>query len=243
MTPTSRGGRAWLGAVCMIAFLAWAWNSSPINLKDHCFPKHLARVAPAAGTHGELRNVQIFRSGQISANLIEETLRALRIQRVIDLTFNDTSRDPDQIAEQQAIQRLAIEHQRFPLEGSGRGSIDVFAQAVAALTSAARSGEPVLVHCRAGDRRSGSVLATYKLLVERASSSEARRELERFSRRSPDDSGLVEFLDRSMPTLAAQLVSSGVISDVPNPLPRIADSASHEDSSGWFTPFLWFSRD
>jgi len=205
--------------------MAWSWNSSPINLRDRLFPKHLARVEPTLQSPQDIQEGVIFRSGQIAAGLIEETLKDLEIQMVVDLTHNRGDRDADQVAERNAVQQLGIEHENYPLSGSGRGSISTYTEAVAAIARGARSGKRVLVHCRAGDRRTGGVLATYKLLVERASSAEARIELERFSRRSPDESGLVEFLDDHMPEIAAGLLESGVIQEIPRPLPRLADSA------------------
>jgi len=193
-----RWGR-WLTAVCAIAFSVWAWNSSPLNLRDRLFPKHLAEVYPAL----------LYRSGQIDPRLIEQTLRELEIARIVDLTGEHGSEE--QRVEREIAQRLRIEYRSFQLGGSGTGDVEQYVGAIEAIDDSVRRGRPVLVHCRAGDRRTGGVVAAYQLLVRGESSARAIEELERFARSSLADAPLWRYLDEQLPEMARRLVERGVV--------------------------------
>jgi protein tyrosine/serine phosphatase len=193
----------------LIGAFAWAWNSAPLDLKDRLFPKHLVEVEPG----------WLWRSGQIESNLIEPTLRDLGIDLVVDLTH--AKGDRAQAAELEVVDRLGIERVSFPLGGSGTGSIELYAAAVTAIARAEREGRQVLVHCRAGDRRTGGVIAVYQLLVKGEPAERAREEVERFKRSGSTTATLESFLDESLPEIAKRLVESGVIVSVPDPLPRL----------------------
>ena len=201
-----------------LAILLWAWNSSPLDLKDRLFPKHLAAVDPGF----------LYRSGQIAPGLIERTLRDLRIDTILDLSHDRGGRDPAQVAEAETARRLGVARVRAPLGGSGRGELREYARAVATLANARRNGDRVLVHCRAGDRRTGAVIAAYYLLTrpQPEAVTAARRELDHFARSPADQSGLTDFLDQSLPLIAARLASQGIEIQPTGHLPRLRDVAA-----------------
>lgn len=203
----------------LVAIGAWAWNSSPLNIKDRLFPKHLVEVEPG----------RLYRSGQIAANLIGPTLDELKIDLILDLSHDRGDHYPAQAAEKRAAAERGIERVNVPLRGSGFGSAADYAKAVGTLARAQERGQRVLVHCRAGDRRTGGVIAAYQLLIQGRSADEARRELERFARRSPDESGLVTFLDRTLPEVSAELARQGFATTPAPQLTRIASSNPPED--------------
>jgi protein tyrosine/serine phosphatase len=203
-----RGGLLALG----LGFLAWAWNSAPLNLEDRLFPKHLVEVE--AGW--------LYRSGQIAPNLIEQTLRDLGIDVVVDLTYDHGDGDEAQQAERIAAKKLGIQIVNFPLGGSGTGLVERYAGAVAAIARAGRERKQVLVHCRAGDRRTGGVIAAYQILVKGVTPAEAREEMERFSRWRSDNTRLVRYFDDHLGEIGERLVRDGTIDHMPEPLPRFA---------------------
>ena len=210
-----QGRSRWLaaGATLVAAVLfAWAWGSAPINLRERIFPKNLA----------EVEGGWLYRSGQIKPNLIENTLRDLDIDLIVDLTFDRGNADASQNAEREATAKLGIETRRFPMHGDGVGSIENYAGAINAIASAGREGKRVLVHCRAGDRRTGGVLAAYQMLVEGKSSKDARAEMERFNRNPGAPSKLTRFLNEHLAEIGRELIARGVIQKLPEPLPTFA---------------------
>jgi protein tyrosine/serine phosphatase len=203
----------WIGLVGLLllgGFLSWAWNSSPIDLRDRLFPIHLSEVYPG-----------LYRSGQIAPNLIEGTLRDLKIGLVVDLTHDLGDSDAAQVAEREAIEQLKIERVSYPLGGSGTGAVENYVGAVSAIASAAREGRRVLVHCRAGDRRTGGVVAAYQLLVRGETPERAMQELTRFSRHPERNSKVLTYLNENADEIAAGLVERGVIDAIPQPIPQL----------------------
>lgn len=195
-----------------VAAFCWAWGSAPLNLRERIFPTNLV----------EVERGWLYRSGQIRPNLIEGTLRNLQIDLIVDLTHDRGMRDPRQVAEKLAAEKLGIEVRRFPMSGKGIGTIDQYAGAIGAIAQAGRDGRRVLVHCAAGDRRSGGVVAAYELLVQGVPPDDALAELERFSADRGDETTLIRFLRENLEAIAQRLVETGVIARVPDPMPRLA---------------------
>ena len=199
--------RRLLGAACalpLLGFFIWAWNSGPLNLRDRIFPRHLAEVYPGF----------LYRSGQISAGLIEPTLRDLGIDVIVDLNGDRGAGDEEQKTEQQTAQRLGIAYHNFTLNGSGTGAVDQYVGALEVIARADTAGKRVLVHCRAGDRRTGGVVAAYQAIVRREPWSRAMLELERYSRKPLGSSRLLPYLHENLDTMQAMLIARGVLSGV-----------------------------
>ncbi len=170
---------------------------------------------------GVVEEGKIYRSGQLSRHLVKETLAQHHIQRVVDLTFNNPE-DANHTAEQAAIAELGIERKLCPLDSDGTGDVHVYAQAVAAVAEAERQGKPVLVHCYAGSQRTGGVVALYRLLVEGRPPAEVLQEMRQYKydpQRSPK---LLNYVNEHIGEIAADLVRSGTISAVPDPLPKLS---------------------
>lgn len=199
-------------ALLAAALFAWAWGSAPINLRERIYPKNL----------GEVEAGWLYRSGQIRPNLIEGTLRDLDINVIVDLTYDLGDGDASQNAEREAAAKLGIEVRHFPMNGTGIGSVESYVGAIGAIASARLEGKRVLVHCRAGDRRTGGVLAAYEILVNGKSVADARAELERFHPRSESESKLLRFLDENLAEIGQGLIAGGVIQRLPDPMPTLA---------------------
>ncbi|GAG13072.1 unnamed protein product, partial [marine sediment metagenome] len=88
-----------------------------------------------------------------------------------------------------------------------------------ALARAEREDTPALVHCAAGSRRTGGVVAAYQVLVQGLPTASAYAELDRFGSRPVPQSPLLGYLNENMAELASLLVERGVIEQVPSPLP------------------------
>jgi hypothetical protein len=201
-------------AVALIgaALGAWVWEAA--SVKDQIFPRRFVEVRPGL----------LYRSGEIAPRLVEGVLRENRIDLVIAL-LHDADR-PAAIAERDAARALGIERIVIPLRGNGTGRIDRFAGAVAALAQARKDGRTVLVHCGAGARRAGAVVAAYLLLVEGASADVAWREISRFGADSLPRSALLPFWNERLDDIAARLVEEGVIESAPESLPVFPPAAA-----------------
>jgi protein-tyrosine phosphatase len=209
MRPRRRFGPG----VILVALLAIAvagpiaWNN---GLRDELFPRNFGVVEPG----------RIYRSGQISARLIEPTLQRYKIQAIVALA-DGGMKPADLEAEQQAAAQLGIERNVFPLSGDGTGRLGEYADAIAAINRAVHQGKPVLVHCVAGAQRSGGVIAAYEVLVEKRTPQEAFVEMRRFGHDPHDNPHLLEYLNDHMGELAHRLVDLGVIDQVPDPIPVV----------------------
>lgn len=178
------------------------------DVRDQFLPKRWGVVEPG----------KIYRSGQISATLIKRMLKENHIERVVDLTL-DTPGNRYHDAELKTIQELGIERQLFPLLADGTGDVKTYAAAVAAVAEAERDGKPVLVHCVAGTQRTGGVVATYRLLVQKKDPHEVFDELRHYKYDPRHSPKLLAYLNEHMPELAEELVLHGTIDQVPDPLP------------------------
>jgi protein tyrosine/serine phosphatase len=209
MSAFSRGsarGAAVAAFLVAVGVFCWAWGSAPFNLRERVFPKNLA----------EVEGGWLYRSGQIRPNLIEGTLRELKIDVIVDLTDDFRGKDKLQNAEVAAAQKLGIEIRRFPMRGDGVGTVDRYVGAVAEIARAGREGKHVLVHCRAGDRRTGGVLSAYEVLVKGETVEAAREEMERFTPDPSDESKLTRFLDEHLDEIGQGLIDAGVIERMPD---------------------------
>jgi protein-tyrosine phosphatase len=163
---------------------------------------------------------KIYRSGQLSSHLVKETLAKHRIQRIVDLTF-DNRNDENHTAEVAAAADLGIEYRLYPLDSDGTGDVHIYAQAVAAVDKAEREGQIVLVHCYAGSQRTGGVVALYRLLVQNWSPEQVLLEMRRYKYDPHESPILLNFLNEHIEEIATELVELGSIAAVPHPLPRL----------------------
>src|ERR1700685_1943085 len=114
-----RPSRRWFGRGLLAALIlvliacSIAWNN---GLRDQIIPRNFGVVE--AG--------RLFRSGQISARLIESTLQGNGIKTIVVLS--DSGMKPaDLEAEQQAAAKLGIDRNVFPLSGDGTGKLEEYA--------------------------------------------------------------------------------------------------------------------
>jgi protein-tyrosine phosphatase len=192
-------------AVCLLGGAAWLWDGI---LKDRLIPKRWQVVA----------GHPIYRSGQLSAALVKRTLASHGIQVIVALTADDPQ-DKDQQAEKRAAAALGIELLRFPLRGDGRGDVNQYAGALAALVQAERQGKPVLVHCAAGVQRTGGAVAFYRLLLDRKPPADVVQELRQHGWDPKRNPKLLPYLNDNLGRLAAMLHEKGLLDEIPDPLP------------------------
>lgn len=212
-SPPTRSRAIRRGFIVLLVLLilgvgsAIAWNN---GLRDQVMPRNFGAVE--AG--------QLYRSGQISARLVEPTLRENGIKTIVCLSASG-AKPADVAAEHKAANDLGIDWELFPLRGDGTGSVETYAKAVAAINRAKKEGRPVLVHCVAGAQRTGGVIAAYLLLVEKRSPTEVYAGMKAYGHDPRDNPRLLEYLNSHMSELASRLVQMGVIARVPNPAPVI----------------------
>ena len=168
---------------------------------------------------GVVEEGHVYRSGQLSDQMLEPTLRKYGIDVVIDLNGVEPGL-PGQAHEIEAVAAMGLVHRRFPLAGDGTGDFDVYTEAVAALILNRRAGRRVLVHCAAGSQRTGSVIAAYELLYLGKPPSEVYETMQCYDW-EPCDSPMLEYLNAHLPTLADRLYERGLISQIPDPVPVV----------------------
>jgi protein-tyrosine phosphatase len=206
----SRAGHKWVFfavPAIVIGLAIWAWFGI---IRYHVIPKNF----------GVVEQGHIYRSGQISAPLIEKTMAEHNIRVIIDLTPRDPNK-PGELAEEKAAVKLNINVLRFPMSGNGTGDVNDYASAVAAIANAEKQNQPVLVHCNAGTMRTGGVIATYRLLVQKIDPKIVEDEMEKYGCRIDQKTVLRSFLNDNMAGLAIRLKQAGVIEEIPVAIPQI----------------------
>jgi protein tyrosine/serine phosphatase len=166
----------------------------------------------------------IYRSGQLSDALVEKTLIKHGIQVIVALN-GPSPGDPWKMAEEEAAEKLGIEFKRFELKGNGTGDIGHYAKTVEAIVQAKAQNRRILVHCSAGELRSGGTLACYRLLVKGDDPKDVIKEMLHYGYEPKRDTALVPFINENMGKLAALLVEKGIILEVPAPLPVLPPDA------------------
>jgi protein-tyrosine phosphatase len=179
-------------------------------IKNHVIPKKFGVVVPG----------HIYRSGQISANLIKKILTKYNIRVIINLSSFDAA-NSDKLAEENAAKQLNIQVSRFKMGGNGIGDVNDYADAVIAIANAEKQNLPVLVHCTAGAMRTGGVIATYRLLVQNADPNIVEDEIEKYGCTIDDKPVLRSFLNDNMAAFAMRLKQAGVIDQIPATIPQI----------------------
>ena len=205
-----RTGRRWVfvtGLVIAIGLAIWAWFGI---IRYNIIPKRF----------GVVEQGRIYRSGQISAPLIKKILTKYNVRVIIDLTSADTN-DRDKQAEKQAAAELNVRILRYSLRGNGTGDVNYYASAVAAIANAKKQNLPVLVHCAAGAQRTGGVIAIYRMLVQKIDPNIVEDEIEKYGCDIDNKPVLRSYLNDNMATLAMLLKQSGVIDEIPSPLPQL----------------------
>jgi protein-tyrosine phosphatase len=207
----SRGGHKWVFVAMpaiVIGLAIWAWFGI---IRYHVIPKRFGVVVPG----------HIYRSGQISAPLIKKTLTKYNIRVIINLTSRDPNK-PDKLAEEKAAEELNIKVLRFPMSGDGIGDLNDYAGAVAAIANAEKQNLPVLVHCIGGVMRTGGVIATYRLLVQKIDPKIVEDEMEKYGCHIDNPKTVLRsFLNDNMAGLAIRLKQAGVIEEIPVTIPQI----------------------
>jgi protein tyrosine/serine phosphatase len=160
----------------------------------------------------------IYRSGQLSDALVEKTLKKNGIQVIVALN-GPSPGDPWKMAEEEAAEKLGIEFKRFELKGNGTGDIEHYAKTIEAIVQAKQQNKRILVHCSAGELRSGGTLGCYRLLVKGDDPKGVVKEMLRYGYEPRRDTDLVPFINENMGKLAGLLVEMGVIPEIPDPLP------------------------
>lgn len=177
---------------------------------------------------GVVHEGQIYRSGQLSESLVDRMLEDNQIAVVIDMTGLEKQGHPDRVdqdAELAAVERLGIEHGRYPLGGDGKGDPLMYERALRELATAVRDGDPVLVHCAAGAHRTGGMIATWRLLVDGWEPEAIVDEMGDYDWRTYDKHGLLPYLDEHMPRFAVVLHEAGAIEEVPDTIPKLSPAA------------------
>jgi len=203
----ARASAALAGALIIAAGLAVLWKST---LEDRLLPRRWGVVEAGA----------IYRSGQLSETLIQQTLLKHHIRVVVDLTPLEPANAAQEV-EGHVLDELGIELARCPLSGDGTGDPGEYVRALAAIARARHVGQPVLIHCQAGSQRTGGVVAAWRLLVEGRPPEAVRAEMRRYGWRPERDRVLTEYLNAHLAEIASGLLAAGTLERLPAPMPRL----------------------
>jgi protein tyrosine phosphatase (PTP) superfamily phosphohydrolase (DUF442 family) len=180
-----------LGALLLVAGIALTicWYA---GLRNRFLPVNFGVVEPG----------RIFRSGQISKQVVRGTLEKNHIGLIINLTSDDT---PDAKAEHAAAAELGVSEVHLGLGGDGLGEPTYYPRALAEMVRANEQGKAVLVHCQSGAQRTGGVIATYRILVEGKSTDEAFAEMQKYGHEPKHNPLLIPFILQHLPEWKVQL--------------------------------------
>ncbi len=167
---------------------------------------------------GVVEQGAVYRSGQISARLIDDVLDEHDIDVVISLSRDKPSQSFT-VAEVEAARQAGATRVNYPLRGDGTGDITQYANALETIENARKAGDAVLVHCYAGTQRTGATIAFWRVLVQGTSPVHAYEEMKQYNHDSEDNPHLLPYMNQHMGTLAQILVDRGVIERMPESLP------------------------
>ncbi|HCE44854.1 MAG TPA: hypothetical protein DET40_15040 [Lentisphaeria bacterium] len=179
-----------------------AWNN---GLRDRLVPKRF----------GVVESGRICRSGKIHPAIIEETLKQYGIKTIINLTGPEGL----QKAEDEAAKKLGIEIFNYKFLEGGLSPAPDYAAVIKTISDSRNAGRPVLVHCNAGENRTGGVIAVYRILVEGKPPDEAYAELLRYGWKK--DNAMISHLNGNMKSVSEMLVDAKVIDRMPAPIPQL----------------------
>ena len=162
----------------------------------------------------------LFRSGQISTRMLEPTLTKFGIDTVIFLSGDNLKRK-DTRSEIAVCASLGIERINRPLAGDGTGQIQKYIDALTDAARARSAGRAVLVHCHTGSQRTGAFVAFHRLLIDGWTAERTKAELLAYGHDPAENEKLIPYVNRHLSTVAAELVSRGVIVAAPSPLPKL----------------------
>ena len=193
--------------ILIIGGTVWAYDEF---VKYRIFPKRFGIVEEGV----------LYRSGQISANVIKKTLQKHNIGVIIMMSGYDPQ-DHDKRTEKEVADELGIDLYNFPLRGNGTGDVDNYLKSLLKIYQAKQEGKPVLVHCSAGAQRTGGVVVLYRFFFQKKDAVFVVKELKKYGWKYKSNPNLPAFLNENMPYLAEKLAEEGVISEIPSPLPKL----------------------
>lgn len=176
--------RSWLLGGLVLAVLAAGVAMTVTALRG---PYHFAVVEPAV----------LYRSGQLGGAELDGVRAALGLATIVDLCVE--RRDSPKALEEQAFARAkGVRYVHLPVvedpDALAR-SVDEFLRIIDDPTS-----RPVLVHCWQGVKRTGLLVAVYKMEYLHMSNAQALAELPAFGRTLEDFvDGEPEFIERYVP--------------------------------------------
>jgi protein tyrosine phosphatase (PTP) superfamily phosphohydrolase (DUF442 family) len=200
----------WVVIIVIGVVAVWYVCETAGRWKDRFVPRKLRTVD--AG--------QIYASGQIDRHLLPQVLSDNRIKTIVSMVADDPT-DPDVAAEIQAARDMQIDRYVDPLNGDGTGDIHAYANAIKQMADATKQQKPVLLHCSSGAQRSNGATFYYRVFIEHWNPDDAAKEMvtNGFSARS--NPLLIPYLNSHMREMGQLLVNSGVIEQMPDPLPQI----------------------
>ena len=201
----------WAAAIVLCGLAAWFVSENAGRWKDRFLPRKLRTVDEN----------RLYASGQIDRHLIAGVLSDHHIGVIVCLDADDPN-DADVTAEIQAASNAGIERHVDPLNGDGTGDIHQYANAVEQIVSALKAGKTVLLHCSSGAQRSNGATFYFRVFIEHWNPGDAAREMIRNSFSPQKNPALIPYLNEHMAEMAHLLLANGVITQIPDPMPRIS---------------------
>jgi protein tyrosine phosphatase (PTP) superfamily phosphohydrolase (DUF442 family) len=201
----------WAAAIVLCGLAAWYICENAGRWKDRFVPRKLRTVDEN----------RVYASGQIDRHLIGGVLSDHHIRVIVCLDADDLD-DTDVTAEIRAANSAGIERHVDPLNGDGTGDVNQYAKAVEQIVNALNAGKTVLLHCSSGAQRSNGATFYFRVFIEHWNADDAAREMIRNSFSPQKNPALIPYLNGHMAEMAQLLSTKGVITQIPDPMPKIS---------------------
>ncbi|MBI3985651.1 MAG: hypothetical protein HY343_01920 [Lentisphaerae bacterium] len=135
---------------------------------------------------------KIYRSGRLTARQLERVIRAYGIKTILHAQFNEFGK-PEQQTIRTLCENNAVRLCPLQMEGDGRAGFDQYDRAQQVLNDS--SHFPVLICCARGVYRTGTIVATYRILNQGWSREKALKEMRAFGM-DKTNAPILEYLSR-----------------------------------------------
>ncbi len=167
---------------------------------------------------GVVINNKLYRADTTHLKAMERVLNKYNIKTVVELSGEDQKENGKKDIVK-LFKDMGIDYYVFFMWGDGIATPEVYGEILETIDKSIENGKPVLVNCAAGVKRTGAIIALYRLLIQRYPPQLAYSELKDYTPRRFWDTKLINHLNSNLVAIAHNLHQRGVLHRVPTSLP------------------------